>query len=135
VEVAVRSTVISLGLLLVSLCVLPTLQTLAQTSQEEDCDGPVYAGADVSKRAKLLDAPPPQYTEEARAKGVRGTVILTAVFCRNGKITNITVIRSLPHGLTERAVESTRKIRFEAAQKDGEFVSQRFRRECVFNLY
>jgi TonB family protein len=130
-----RITVRSLGLFVVSLCVLPMLQTLAQTSQEEDCDGPVYSAADVSKRAKVLEAPPPQYTEEARAKRVQGSVVLTAVFCRNGKVTDITVIRGLPHGLTERAVESTRKMRFEAAQKDGEFVSQRFRRECVFNLY
>jgi TonB family protein len=130
-----RITVRSLSLFVVSLCVLPMLQTLAQTSQEEDCGGLVYGGADVSKRAKVLEAPPPQYTEEARAKRVQGSVVLTAVFCRNGKVTDIAVIRGLPHGLTERAVESTRKMRFEAAQKDGEFVSQRFRRECVFNLY
>jgi len=111
------------------------LLPLAQTSQEEDCDTPVYSTGDVSKRAKILEALAPEYTEEARAEGVRGTVVMTAVFCRNGKVTNIRVIRGLPHGLTEKAVESTRGIKFEAAQKGAEFVSQSFRRECVFSLY
>lgn len=135
VEVVVRVTVRSLCLFVVSLCVLPMLQPLAQTSQEEGCDGPVYSAGDVSRRAKILEAPAPEYTEEARAKGVRGTVIMTAVFCRNGKVTNIRVIRGLPQGLTEKAVESTRGIKVDAAQKDGEFVSQSFRRECIFSLY
>ena len=135
VEVVVRLSVRSLCLSLVSLCVVPMLQPHAQTSQEEGCDGPVYSAREVSKRAKILEAPAPQYTEEARAKRVRGTVIMTAVFCRDGKVTNIRVIRGLPHGLTERAVESTRGIKFEAAQKDGESVSQSIRRECTFSLF
>ena len=135
VEVVVRVTVRSLGLFVVSICVLPMLQPVAQTSQEEGCEGPVHSAGDVSKRAKILEAQAPEYTEEARANGVRGTVIMTAVFCRNGKVTNIRVLRGLPHGLTEKAVESTRRIKFDAAQKDGEFVSQSFRRECIFSLF
>ena len=101
----------------------------------EGCDGAVYSFTDVSKRAKVLEVPAAEYTDEARVYRIRGTVVVTAVFCRNGKITNIEVVRGLPHGLTEKAVESTRAMKFEPAQKDGQPVSQRFRRELSFDLY
>ena len=84
------------------------------------------------KTGKGSQAPAPGYTEEARAYRVRGAVILRAVFCRDGKVTNVEVISGLPYGLTEKAVESTLAMSFEPAQKDGEAVSQSFRREMTF---
>lgn len=61
--------------------------------------------------------------------------MLIGVFCSTGKVTNIEVIQGLPYGLTEKAVESSSEIKFEPAEKDGELVAQRFRRECSFSLY
>ena len=119
--------------LLILVCL--STQGVAQKDQDEVCGDPVYGPREVTQRAKIIAVREPQYTEEARAKGVRGTVVLTAVFCRTGKVTNIEVIKSLPYGLTERAVESTRGIKFKPAEKDGALVSQRFRRECSFYLY
>src|SRR5262245_18463945 len=60
-----------------------------------------------------------KYTEEARYNITHGTVVLNVVFNSDGRITDIRVVRGLPDGLTEKAVESAVKVRFEPARKDG----------------
>ena len=103
--------------------------------EEETCAGPVYSARAVTRRAKITYIREPAYTEKARSNGVRGRVVLTAVLCRTGKVTNIKVVKGLPDGLTEEAIKSTRGIKFEPAEKDGEAVSQALTRECNFNIY
>jgi Gram-negative bacterial TonB protein C-terminal len=53
----------------------------------------------------------------------------------NGSITDIRVIRGLPDGLTENAIEAAKKIRFIPAMREGAPVSVRGSLEFVFNLY
>jgi Gram-negative bacterial TonB protein C-terminal len=53
----------------------------------------------------------------------------------NGSITDIRVIRGLPDGLTEKAIEAAKKIRFIPAMCEGAPVSVRGSLEFVFNLY
>jgi TonB family protein len=103
--------------------------------EEETCSGPVYRVKEVTRRAKIIYIREPGFTEEARAHGVEGTVVLTAVLCRTGKVTDIKVVEGLPDGLTEKAIESTRGIKFEPAEKDGEVVSQFLKRELHFSIY
>src|SRR5262249_31749442 len=76
-----------------------------------------------------------KYTEEARNNGVEGTVVLQVVFRMNGSITDIRVIRGLPDGLTEKAIEAAKKIRFIPAMREGAPVSVRGILEFEFNLY
>src|SRR5215207_2969051 len=121
-------------LILMSLIAAPG-QDAGRQREEDTCSGPVYSAKEVTRRAKITYLREPGYTEKARANGVRGRVVLTAVLCRTGKVTDIKVVESLPDGLTEEAVESTRGIRFEPAEKDGQAVSQTLKRECNFNLY
>ena len=52
----------------------------------------------------------------------------------NGTITDIKVIRGLPHGLTENAIDVAKRIRFKPAVKDGKPVSVRGSLEFAFNL-
>ena len=125
----------TLILLLLAIAIVQTKAGLAQKQEAETCNGPIYEVKEVTRRAKIKKIIEPAYTEEARAKRVKGTVVLSGVFCRDGKVTNIEVVQRLPYGLTESAVETTRRIEFDPAQKDGEAVSQRFRRECSFNLF
>ena len=107
----------------------------SREARDDDCSGPVYKWSEVTRRARIIDMPSPEFTEEARAKNVRGRVVVTAVLCRTGRVTNIEVVESLPHGLTESTVEATRRIKFEPAEKDGQTVSQRIKREYNFNTY
>lgn len=88
-----------------------------------------------NQRPTILHREVAKYTEIARINRVEGTVVLQIVFAGNGEIQNIRVIRGLPDGLTRKALEATRKIKFNPAIKDGEPVSVRGQLEFSFNLY
>ena len=95
----------------------------------------IFKGSDVTTRARVLSKPEPQYTESARKYAVQGTVVLRAIFSNSGEVTNIRVMRRLPHGLTERAVGAAKLIRFTPALKDEHPVSTYIQLEYNFNLY
>jgi TonB family protein len=101
---------------------------------EEKCDGVVYQAKEVSQKARITSSPPPTYTQEARMHNVSGKVVLTAVLCSSGHITDIQVVSGLPGGLTESAIAAAKKIKFEPAQKDGQPVSQATQLEFGFSL-
>ncbi len=86
-------------------------------------------------RPTILYKEKAKYTEEARQNKVQGTVVLNVVFTGDGRVTNIRVVRGLPDGLTEKAIEAAQKIRFRPAVKNGSPVSVRGNLEFTFNLY
>jgi TonB family protein len=94
-----------------------------------------FRPSEVDQKARTLFRAEPQYTYEARENAVTGTVVLRAVFSASGEVTNIRVVSGLPDGLTERAVEAARGIKFTPAIKDGRAVSQYIQIEYNFNLY
>jgi TonB family protein len=87
-----------------------------------------------SLRPTILYREKAEYTQEARDNGVEGKVQLSVVFGADGQIKEIRVLRGLPHGLTEKAIEAAKKIRFEPAIKDGQPVEVRATLEYSFNL-
>lgn len=89
----------------------------------ENCAGPIYKHSEVSERATFNSRPSPSLTDEAIANAVRGQVVLSAVLCRTGRVTDIQAIEGLPFGVTERAVEAVRQVKFSPAEKDGQPVS------------
>ena len=101
---------------------------------DEKCAGRIYEPKDVTSRAKFSSRPPPSYSAEAIAHSVRGRVVLTAILCRTGRVTNVQVIESLPFGMTEKAIEAARAIEFEPAERNGRRVSESFRLEYNFGF-
>lgn len=99
---------------------------------DEKCGGQIYEPKEVSLRPKITSKPSPGFSAEALAHNVRGRVVLSAVLCRSGKVTDVQVIESLPFGMTEKAIEAARAIEFEPAQKNGRRVSEIFRLEYNF---
>jgi TonB family protein len=95
----------------------------------------IFRGSEVTVRATILAKPEPGFTEEARRNNVTGTIRLRAVLAADGRIRNIAVVRSLPDGLTERAISAARGIKFKPAFKDGHAVSQYVTLEYNFNIY
>ena len=79
--------------------------------------------------------PEPAYTEVARQNGITGTVVIKCVFASNGSVNNIRIVSRLPFGLTERAIDAAKKIKFIPAVKDGKYVSMWMQLEYNFNLY
>ena len=95
----------------------------------------IFTGREVTQKARVLEKPEPTYTESARMFGVEGTVVFRAVFSKSGEVTNLHVVRKLPHGLTQQALKAARAIRFSPAQKDGQPVSMWMELQYNFNLY
>jgi TonB family protein len=95
----------------------------------------VFSGREVTQKARVLEKPEPTYTESARMFGVEGPVVFRAVFSKTGEVTNLHVVRKLPHGLTQQALKAARAIRFSPAQKDGHPVSMWMELQYNFNLY
>jgi TonB family protein len=93
------------------------------------------SGGGSLQRAHVLSKPEPQYTEDARKNQITGTVVLKVVFASSGDVVQIRAVRTLPFGLTERAIAAARQIRFEPAMRDGQPVSVSMQLEYNFNLY
>ncbi|HJU94207.1 MAG TPA: energy transducer TonB [Pyrinomonadaceae bacterium] len=91
--------------------------------------------SEVDQRARLLFKPEPQYTEDARRNQITGTVMLRVVFSSEGEVDQIRAVRTLPFGLTERAIAAARQIKFVPAMKGGLPVSVHMQLEYNFNLY
>lgn len=97
-------------------------------------DGP-FKNTEVTSRAVIVYKPEPHFTDEARQNNVTGVVRLRAVLSSSGRVTNISIIKALPDGLTEQAILAARHLMFFPARKDGREVSQYVVIEYNFNIY
>ena len=89
---------------------------------------------EVTRKAVITYKPQPGFTEEARRNNVEGVVRLRAILHASGGVQNISVVKGLPDGLTEKAIAAARQIRFTPAEKDGRQVSQYVVLEYNFNI-
>lgn len=94
-----------------------------------------FKQGEVTQKARIISKATPNYTEEARKNQVTGTVRVSLVLNANGSVSNIRVVSGLPNGLSEKAIEAARQIRFEPAMKDGRRVSQYATIDFNFNIY
>lgn len=88
-----------------------------------------------ARKAIIVFKPEPMYTEEGRRKRVNGTVRLRLVLDSTGVVKDISVVKSLPAGLTESAISAARYMLFIPALNDGHPVSQFVIVEHNFNIY
>lgn len=95
----------------------------------------VLSAKEVTRKATVAWKPEPSYTEQARRHQVTGKVALNAIFAADGQLTDIKVVAGLEEGLTKKAIEAARNIRFFPAEKDGRLVSQEIKLEYHFVLY
>ncbi len=71
-----------------------------------------------------LYAPQPAYTEEARQARVQGVVLIRAIVDAVGNVTNARILKGLPSGLADSAVDTVLTWRYEPAMtRDGEPVA------------
>lgn len=85
-------------------------------------------------RAKTLYKTEPEYTEDARANKIEGTVGLIANVGPNGLVRNVQVTKKLYPSLDRSAVEAIKTWRFEPLVRDGQAASQDIGVEMVFSL-
>jgi len=90
-------------------------------------------GGDVTPPIKLT-GDTPSYTEEARQGRVQGVVILEAIIDVLGQVADIRVLKGLPLGLTETAIQATREWRFRPAMRGGDPVPVFYNLTVRFSL-
>ncbi|MCP4661060.1 MAG: TonB family protein [bacterium] len=79
---------------------------------------PMQVSGDVMPPQKIL-YPPPRYTEEARQARIQGVVILQTIIDTVGNVTDVEVIKGLPLGLSESAIEAVSEWKFRPATLEG----------------
>ena len=82
----------------------------------------------------LLSKIEPEYTEEARAAKLQGTVMLYVQIAPDGTANNIQVTKSLGLGLDEKAIETVTKWKFQPGMKNGAPVTVEATIEVNFRL-
>ncbi|HEY4842953.1 MAG TPA: energy transducer TonB [Terriglobales bacterium] len=83
---------------------------------------------------RAIFAPDPEYSTQARKEGIAGTVVLSLVVGPDGDPRDITVVRSLGHGLDEQAIAAVKRWKFEPGMKDGKPVAVQLSIEVAFRL-
>jgi protein TonB len=68
-----------------------------------------------------------KYTDEARAAGVEGTVVLDLIVAEDGHVQDVVVSQGLPNGLTQAAITALKECRFTPGEKDGKPVPVKIR--------
>jgi protein TonB len=80
--------------------------------------GPYRAGSGITP-PRLVREVKPDYTEQARRRGLEGDVVLEIVVRSNGSVGDVKVLQGLGGGLDERAIEAVRQWRFSPARRQG----------------
>jgi TonB family protein len=76
--------------------------------------GPIEIGGAVV-RPVAIDTPQPVYSELARRARIQGVVQLRTILDETGRVTDVEVVKRLPFGLTEAAVEAVQRWRYRPA--------------------
>jgi protein TonB len=103
------------------------LQRAAPAATSPNPSAPYRVGGDV-KAPVVMYRVAPQYTAEARQNHTTGIVILEAIIDKDGRVKNATVLKGLPDGLDQAALDAVRQWQFRPATLAGQPV------EVIFNL-
>jgi protein TonB len=103
--------------------------TIAQDSQ-------VYSPGNGVSTPRLVKEVKPNYTPEAQAEKIQGTVRLTAVVREDGTVSDVKVVRSLDakYGLDAEGVKALQRWTFSPGMKDGKPVAVSVSVELAFHL-
>jgi TonB family protein len=93
----------------------------------ESGDAPLRVGGDV-RAPVVVEKVEPSYTEEARKARISGIVIIEAIIGRDGVVKNASVLKPLPFGLDQAAVDAVKHWTFKPGTLDGKPV------DVIFNL-
>lgn len=78
---------------------------------------PAQAGRDV-KEPKVTRRIEPVYTDEARAAGAAGTIVVEAHIDKSGFVRDARVVKSMGYGLDEAAADAVKQWQFEPSARE-----------------
>ncbi|MEM1245416.1 MAG: energy transducer TonB [Acidobacteriota bacterium] len=106
---------------------------IPEAPPEPEPTGPIYVTGDVQKPEKISSVPP-QYTEIARKARIQGVVILQSIIDEQGNVTDVSVLKGLPMGLSEAATEAVKQWKYKPATLNGKPVAVYFNLTVNFQL-
>lgn len=83
---------------------------------------------------RVIHAPDPHYTKEARQNKIEGKVVLWVVVGPDGRARDFKVLRSLGYGLDEEAVKAVEQWKFKPSKLKGQPVAVKVNIEVNFRL-
>lgn len=115
-----------------SLIALALLAALVATLRAQE----VFEPGNGVSLPSVVTSVKPQYTPQAMAAGIEGTVLLQIVVQADGNVGDVTVERSLDSelGLDKEAVSAAKQWTFKPGTKDGKAVMVRVHLEMKFTL-
>jgi TonB family protein len=114
---------------------LASLRAHAALLSEPAARRTVVTPKDVTTRAQVFSRPEPLYTEEARRTDTAGSVVVRVILADDGSVRHPLVVKSLPRGLSAKALEAARGIVFKPAARGGRPVSQHATIQYNFSIY
>ena len=78
--------------------------------------GPNDVDPEPAVRPRLVKSVEPEYTPEAREKGIQGLVVLELIIERDGRVSGGKVLKPLPYGLSQKAIDAVRHWRYTPAE-------------------
>jgi protein TonB len=90
-------------------------------------EAPLRVGGDV-KAPTVINRVEPVYPEVARKARISGIVIVECIIDKTGNVTNVQVLKPLPFGLDQAAVDAVRRWKFRPGTLNGQPV------DVIFNL-
>jgi TonB family protein len=108
--------------------------TIQSSSENIAAQQLYHVGGDVSA-PKLIFAPDPQYSEEAKRAKYQGICVLSLVVDAEGNPQRVQVVRHLGKGLDQKAVEAVEQYKFEPAMRYGDPVAVEVHIRMNFRLY
>jgi TonB family protein len=99
--------------------IIDLLQTAAQEKANRKYAVPEDRQADETVPPQIIEQNSAPYTEQARALGIEGTVVLLVLVRMDGTIGGVSVSQGLEETLDESAVNAVRKWAFKPAIREG----------------
>lgn len=93
------------------------------------------AGAGGVDAPRCVYCPQPSYTDPARAAKFQGNILLNVVVSQEGQMQEARIVKGLPFGLNEAAMQVMQSWRFKPAMHAGEPVNAAVMIEVSFRLY
>lgn len=94
-------------------------QQPAGPAQNKECEFPVTSSREVDRKVKILSKPDMKLTREEIYKHSGQVVRLSAILCGSGEVTNIKVVRGVSDNIDAKAIDASRLLRFNPAERNG----------------
>jgi len=122
------------SLLLLSAIALLLSTSLSAQDVPQNTSDTVYEVGNGVTAPKGIYTPNPEYTDRARKKKVRGTVVLSMIVTPEGTVRDPKITKSLDKDLDQQALAAVSKWRLEPGTKNGSPVPVRITAEVTFNV-